>query len=414
MEQSDEANILPIRMSTVMRLLIIGAGPYQQYIYDRAKDLGFTIFSVDGNPDAPMFAKSDHFQVIDIYDKEAVVEYARKSKVDVVGTINIDQPMSVVSQIQKELGLPHKETSDVIASTRKDLMRLKWRAIGLNNPQFWIFDKDDIDDVSSVAVDSEIPLIIKPVDNAAKRGISKLNLREPISMVKDKINYAFENSKTNKIILEEYIEGDLFFVPTYIKNDGDAITTLIKQSVNENFVQVKYDAPVEIGLTEQNSIIDQAIKAANCFGVGPYHTEILYSWKDNKPYLVETSPRISYATVALTRLIEKFDPVTQLLSDLSGVPFDPSYPSHVDVKYASLVHLQPQPGKRFTGIPNNIDHKIVGVYEIAAAVPKNHIVQPLKTNVERVMYFVSYSKEKLELAKRVEETERYLTENCFK
>lgn len=396
-----------------MNLLIIGAGFYQHYIYTVAKDLGFTVFSVDGNPDAPMFEKADDYEVIDIYDVNAIVDYARRSKIDLVGTINIDQPMSIVSQIQNELGLPHKNISDIMASTRKDLMRLKWSELGLNNPKFWVFDATNYDNIFELVANLDIPLFIKPVDNAAKRGIAKIDGTESLSQLKYKITNALSNSKLRKIIVEEYIDGDLFFVPTYIKTDGEVITSLIKQKVNENFVQIKYDAPVGISLEDKENIVNQAVKAAFCFGPGPYHTEILYSTNEKKAYLVETSPRISYATVALTRLIDKFDPVTQLLSDLSGKNFDPYYPLGLNDGYASLVHLQPTPGKIFNGINAFSFDESSNIYEVTAVVPKNHVVRPLITNVERVMYFVAYAKEKPELDRIINMAEQHLLQTCF-
>ena len=391
-----------------MKLLIIGASPYQYYLYEKVRELGIEICSVDINPDSAMFKKSDYFKAIDIFDTDRVVEYALEQNVDGAATINIDQGMTAVSKIQEQLGLPHKSLSKIKSCIRKDLMRNEWDKIGVQNPEYKVFEekKSATGYAKSLSYDS----IVKPVDNAAKRGIHKIKIND--SLTTEKIEDAFTNSKSGKIIVEEYIEGNLYFVPTYIFDDGSVVTSVIKQIYNENHVQIQYDAPVTLEESVTKDIVNEAVKAVKTFGPGPYHTEVIYS-ETKGTVLVETSPRISYATVALTRLIEGFDPVSQLLNDsLAELNLDPSLKRLEDCNFARLTHIQPDAGLRFNGVLNkqNLEDSI---YEVTALVEKGHVVEEFKTNENRLLYFVNYGETVEKLEKHSSQIYSAILENSF-
>jgi biotin carboxylase len=391
-----------------MKLLIIGASPYQYYLYDKVRELGIEICSVDINPESAMFKKSDHYKAIDIFDTDRVVEYALEQNVDGATTINIDQGMTAVSKIQEQLGLPHKPMSKIKSCIRKDLMRNEWDKIGVQNPEYKVFTEknDAFEYVKRLQFDS----IVKPVDNAAKRGIHKIELKD--SQTVKKIEDAFKNSKSGKVIIEEYITGNLYFVPTYLFEDGSVVASIIKQKFNQNHVQIQYDAPVTLGGSVKKDIINEAVKAVRTFGPGPYHTEVIYS-ETKGTVLVETSPRISYATVALTRLIEGFDPVSQLLNDsLVNLNLDPSTERPKDCNFARLTHIEPKAGLRFNGIRKKPDVED-GILEVTALVEKGHFVEEFKTNENRLLYFVSYGNTKQKLEKSSGQIYSAILESSF-
>lgn len=369
------------------KLLIIGASQYQHYIYSAARELGLEIISVDKNPIAPMFKHSDKYKVIDIFDVERIVEFANKERVDAVASINIDQGMLSVVKVQEKLGFEHKSYTEILSTTRKDRMRDIWAENNISNPEYKVFSGMEKSRIFDFIMDSNKEWIIKPTDNSAKRGIHKIN-KEKINKVWFQINDAIHNAKNNLVIIEEFIEGDLYFAPTYIHKNGEVNISLIKQHYNENFVQLRFDAPVTLDHDVIELIKNEAVNAVKCFGPGPYHTEIILSNLDKKPYIIETSPRISYSTIALSNIVEGFDPVLALLSEALHDSKLINYKSIKKANFASLVHLQPKPGTIFNGLDGNLKINQESIHEVCPVIKPGHVVQEMNTNVDRVLYFV--------------------------
>ncbi len=394
-------------MNSRRRLLIVGASAYQHYIYAVARDLGLEIYSVDGDPNAPMFARSDKYAPIDFADTKAVARFAKENSIQAVATINIDQGMNSVCAIQAAVGQRHLESEAVLSATRKDLMRKVWAQAGVTQPNFWVFSVETRADIHDLLADYDGDLIIKPVDNSAKRGISVLTGdRESVD---EAVDQAFSASKEGLVIVEELIDGDLVFAATYVRGD-EPYVRLMKQSFNSNLVQVRFDAPFTKGESTDALAVEVAVKSATVFGEGPFHTEMIIS-RSGVPYLVETSPRVSYATIALSRLVDGFDPVTQILSEAFEEEF--SFDACQGGASASLVHLEPRPGTAIQPLSQDWVRGLDGIYEVVPVAPAGHVVGPFRTNVDRVMYFVAYGTTASDVEQTSSRVSGQLLDRCF-
>lgn len=361
-------------------LLIIGASRLQHYIYDDARRAGLRVCCVDGDGAAPMFAKADDHRVIDFKDVGAVVRYAREASVDAVATINLDQGMNCVARITDELGLPGPDPDTVLTTTRKDFMRAHWARMDLLQPRYQVFT----DAQRGAAVDflkrQSRRVIVKPVDSAAKRGISVWPATlSPESVV----GKAFGASRVGRVIIEEYVEGVLIFAATYVPADGGAPDVQVMKQTVSGLVQVQFDAPCTLGDRIDARIRQTATDAVSGFGPGPFHTEMIID-ADGRPHLVETSPRVSYATVSLSRLSGGFDPVAAVLNDATDL-------SLLTVETttrlrARLEHLQPRPGSFFRA-DGRVGLATDAPYEVVPLVQTGYRVRALTTNDDRVMYF---------------------------
>ena len=88
------------------KVMIIGAGLLQQYIIERAKELGYVTVAVDGDKNAPGFKYADYYKIISIVDEEKCLEYAKQMEVDGVLTAATDYGVLTASYIAKELNIP--------------------------------------------------------------------------------------------------------------------------------------------------------------------------------------------------------------------------------------------------------------------------------------------------------------------
>lgn len=359
--------------------MIVGASALQGYVYDAARSAGVRVCCVDGNARAPMLAKADDHRVIDFRDVRAVVRYAREMSVDAVATINLDQGMNDVARIASELDLPGPDPAKVLVCTRKDLMRDHWARVGLPQPRYRVFTATQRSAAAEFLVRRKRS-IVKPVDAAAKRGISVWPTSASPRTVVDK---ALGASRVGRIIIEEFIDGVLIFAPTYVPADGSGPTVQIMRQTIAGLVQVQFDAPHTFGERIDARVRETARHAVAELGSGPFHTEMIID-SEGHPYLVETSPRVSYATVSLSRLSGGFDPVAAVVNDATGsnlLPVETMRRLH-----ARLEHLTPEPGSLFrahrrTRPPSG------NPYEVVPLVEADHCVQPLRTNDDRVMYF---------------------------
>lgn len=391
------------------KLLVVGASVYQHHIYHTARELGFEVYAIDQNPDAKMLSEADDYRVIDIYDVEQAVTYAETIGVDAVATVNLDQGMKAVTEIQSRLGLPHKEQKNVVRATRKDLMREAWSEEGVNNPAYQVFDQEQMAAAVEYAEATTNQLIVKPVDNAAKRGISRIHPDD--NAVVEKLAAAFDASDIDRVIVEEFIDGELFFAPTYVHENGEITTSIISQQITDELVQVQYDGPPEIDADARESITAAAKAAATCFGPGPYHTEVIYS-AERGTFLVETSPRVSYATVAITRLVDGFDPVSTLLHDCTSEMELPSL-EHPKAAHATLRHLEPSPGSKYESTPPQDVQENEQVYEVVPLLEAGETVSQFETNDDRVFYVVMSGDDRKEVNRELTQVETELLETCF-
>ena len=83
----------PLRMPTgpdseiaVKRLLILGGGLWQLEYVRRARQLGVETWVTDWAPDALARTEADHFEPIDLRDREATLRLAKAVRIDGVLT----------------------------------------------------------------------------------------------------------------------------------------------------------------------------------------------------------------------------------------------------------------------------------------------------------------------------------------
>ena len=112
------------------RLLMLGGGFLQTFVIKRAKELGYYVLVLDGDPKAMGYLYADEHAVINIVDEIACLEYARDKSIDGVLTAATDFSVLSMSRIASELNLPgiNYESAKLIknkAAVRKCLFDAK-------------------------------------------------------------------------------------------------------------------------------------------------------------------------------------------------------------------------------------------------------------------------------------------------
>lgn len=194
-------------------LLLLGGSAQQVVAIETAKRLGYRTVLCDFLPDNPGQYTADKFYLVSTTDKEAVLEVAKKEKVDGVLAYASDPAAPTAAYVAETLGLPTNPSSAVETLCNKDLFRDFLRENGFNTPVSKGYRNAEA--VSADIPMFHLPVIVKPVDSSGSKGATVLHSWEGLDKA---LAFAFSFSRAHRIIVEEFIEkkhpyligGDIF------------------------------------------------------------------------------------------------------------------------------------------------------------------------------------------------------------
>jgi len=173
------------------KVMFLGAADFQLAPIEYAIEKGYYVITCDNRPSNPgHFLANKSFNVSTI-DKEEVYKIAKKEKIDGIMTYGSDVSAEAVNYVRGKMGHP---TFDVNSLVKKNLFR--------KESKLDYFSSTDKSKAISLAKTFPIPFIVKPTDSAGSKGVSIVRYDHEIDFA---IHYAFENSISNKIIVEEYV-----------------------------------------------------------------------------------------------------------------------------------------------------------------------------------------------------------------
>ena len=260
------------------KLLVIGAGIGQIPIIEKAKARGLYVICVTIPGDWPAAALADEMWYLDIYDREAIVERARREGIDAVISDQNDLMVPTVAYVAEKLGLPGNRFEQVWTFCNKNRFRAFCETCGVPVPKHTAIDDPDFDFAS---FDAPLPWIVKPADSQSSKGVQKIDL---IEQARPALLAALAQSKTRTAILEQFFTGKEVPVEGYVA-DGVYYPLMIGDQLDFELnglmipAQRKYPsaAPAEV----QQKIYDCERKLAHALGVSfaITHSEYLYNEK---------------------------------------------------------------------------------------------------------------------------------------
>lgn len=202
--------------------MLLGGNYYQMTATKAAKRLGYYVISVDYLPDNPAHKYADEYHNVSTVDKEAVLELAKKLRVDGIVSYASDVSAPTAAYVAEKLGLPTNPYDSVVKLTRKDLIRPFMEEHGFNVPKGKGFDNKE--DAYNFFMSIKRPTMIKPVDASGSKGVTKV-------FEDDEFDSAYEEamkySLSKNIIVEEFIQregyqvaGDGFLVDGELRFAG--------------------------------------------------------------------------------------------------------------------------------------------------------------------------------------------------
>lgn len=275
------------------KIMILGASILQLPAIEKALKMGLQVVVVDMNPDA-VGMKLDGVisEVISTIDIPAVVEAAKKHRVNGVMTLASDMPMRSVAAVAKALGLVGITDDTALKATNKAVMRQALAEANVPVPKFFkVSCKAEYD----VAVNNfSVPFIVKPADNSGSRGIFKISDLSDKKQIEDAYKYSKQYSRNGDVVVEEYMSGPEVSVETLTVN-GECYVIQITDKITTgapHFVEMGHTQPTRLPGDIPARIAEVAKAANKAIGItnGPSHTEIIVT--GDGPKIVELGARL--------------------------------------------------------------------------------------------------------------------------
>lgn len=187
--------------SSMQKLLIIGAGIGQVPILKKALSRGIhtTVVSPDG--DYPCLKLADDVFYCDIYERDAIVNFARKNKITAVTSDQNDLMMPTVAYVAEELHLPGNSFMQVLGYCNKTLFRENCKKADIPIPENCTISEPVYPEAMH---NISFPWIIKPEDSQSSIGITKVDQENEVIPA---ITLALQKSKNHRAIIEKFFVG---------------------------------------------------------------------------------------------------------------------------------------------------------------------------------------------------------------
>jgi biotin carboxylase len=196
---------------TQKKILFLGGSFFQIPPIKYAKQQGYYIITCDYLPGNPGHQFADEYYNISTTNAEAVLDLAKRLKIDGVVVFASDVAATTAAFIAEKLNLPGNPYRAVEILARKDLFRSFLRENNFNVPHFACFNS--IEDVQYYYHNTGQPFMLKPVDSSGSKGVSKIT---EFHQIPDAFNLALSFSRVKKVIVEEFINKK----GTQIAGDG--------------------------------------------------------------------------------------------------------------------------------------------------------------------------------------------------
>jgi len=316
-------------------VLIFGVGPLQESIIGRAKKMGLYTVGIDPAKDAICKNVVDAFEVVGGQDYEGTCAVVEKYGIDAIVTAATDKPLVMMARIAEKYGFPFYSVDTAKWSTDKFQMKQRFMEGGVPCAKGVTLHREDLSDWLLAISRQEptangqgfnFPVIVKPRDNSGSRGVKLCRSKEELEA---SMSEAFEVSKLDTVLVEEFIEGPEYSIealhyypngqqPTANSQEPIAEVIQFTEKKTTEFpynVELGHIQPANITAENQQKIreivakIGKALKFENC----PSHTELKIN--ERGIFVIETSPRLGgdYITSTLTPLSTGVNVEDQLL-----------------------------------------------------------------------------------------------------
>lgn len=276
------------------KLMLLGGLRYLLPVIEEAHKLGIYVITVDYLPNNVAHRYSDEYHNVSILDKEAVLKLAQELEIDGIMSFAVDPGVVTAAYVAEKMGLPFQGSYESVRILQdKALFRKFLTENGFNVPNAKGYDK--IEDALKDIEYFHWPIIVKPVDSAGSKGVSRVDNPEDLEKA---IEYALSESHSGNFIIEDFLEKEGHSSDTdSFTIDGKLIyCSFSDQRFDENadnpYTPSAYSWPSTMPKEVQEELTSELQRLMTLLDMktGIYNIETRLS-KNGKSYIMEVSPR---------------------------------------------------------------------------------------------------------------------------
>lgn len=283
-------------MTVSKTLLLLGGSRQQVVAIERATELGYRTVVCDYLPDNPGQNYADVFYPVSTTDCDAVLEIAKKEKIDGILAYSSDPASPVAGYVAEKMGLPTNPLSSIQIMSEKHLFRRFLYDSGLPCPKMVDFTKNDsLAEVGKRLASLRYPIVVKPTDASGSKGVSILEEGDCLASA---ISYASEYSRNGVLIAEEFIErsypnvigGDIFVVEGEVRFWG--LMECLRDEELGGLVPVGEYLPPRLTSIDLSAVKGVLQKLVSLLDIqfGELNVEVIIG-KGGVPYVIELGSR---------------------------------------------------------------------------------------------------------------------------
>jgi len=357
----------------------IGTGVNQVPLIREAKSKGFRVIGVDMNSMTPGFRLCDLKIQESIYDYDSIYtllsEALFDSSIGGIMTRSYGGAVTTTAFLCEKFGLPFMPFSVCENFTDKLCMKNMMLSHGINTPEL----------VSGARLNKPkdkyfFPIIKKPVDGYAKKGIKLIN---NLSQFKEETS---SSDSKKAFIFEKYIEGDEIIAMGIIHNGYYYLVDITDKirSADPPFIDISHTTPSKYaGLGGQVIQIGQSITKACSIVNSPLLMEFIVD-KEETLYLIEALPEFGgefLADIAIPKATG-YNFIREAINAHTGSEFKPPVPRNK--RKAVAVHYVIVPEGKLESFDNNAPLRIKGVFYFSIFQKTGYRINKLSSNLDRI------------------------------
>ena len=276
------------------KLMILGGSRYVIPVIEVAHKLGIYVITCDYLPNNIAHKYSDEYVNVSIIDKEATLKEAYRLNIDGIISFACAPGVVTAAYIAEKMNLPFQcsyESAKILQD--KGLFRKFLANNGFNCPHSKRYT-----DKKAPVMDIDFfdwPVIVKPVDSAGSKGVTKV---ENIKDLSAAIDIAIDVSQNGAFIIEDFLtfdgyhsSADLFTVDGKLKFVSYSDQLFDKEAENE-YTPAYIIWPSSMKREKQDILTAEIQRLMYLLGMktGIYNVESCVGI-NGKTYLMEVSPR---------------------------------------------------------------------------------------------------------------------------
>lgn len=322
------------------RLMLLGGLRYLLPVIEEAHKLGAYVITADYLPNNIAHKYSDEYCNVSIIDKEAVLKAAQELQIDGILSHAVDPGVVSAAYVAEKMGLPFQCSYKAACVLQdKSLFRQFLMENDFNCPHAKGYTnvEDALKDVDYFTW----PVIVKPVDSAGSKGVTKV---ENVEDLPHAIEIALASSISKNFIVEDFLEKEGFSVGSEsFVVDGKLLYNGFYDQYFDNEAVNPYTPSAEVWpsimpVHYQEEIKSELQRLVDLLGIttGLFNVECRVC-KNGKAYLMEVSPRaggnrlaemLNYAADVNINEAETKKALGYIVGDIH----EPNYKGHYAIK----------------------------------------------------------------------------------